>query len=103
MEFEVYRQAWARRWAEEGLRDAECGAHAAALLPALVSLLVDQFQATGVVLIGSLARDDFRSDSDIDLVVAGIPAALLLKRERHSTAARLDRSISLPGSPRPTR
>ncbi len=38
-------------------------------------LLVDSFGARRVVLIGSLARGDFRDHSDIDLVVTGIAAA----------------------------
>lgn len=69
---EMLKDAWSRRWAEENERARAAKDLAQAALPSLVTLLADRFGATAVVLIGSLARGEFREDSDIDLVVAGL-------------------------------
>jgi predicted nucleotidyltransferase len=84
MDLQALRGSWERRWQAEAARAAEAREEAVAVLPALVSLLVEGYGATGVLLIGSLARDlgrpfgapgAFRADSDLDLVVAGLSPA----------------------------
>lgn len=91
MEIETYRQAWAERWAEETRRSVERTQRALSLLPELVRRLVDDYQATGVALIGSLARGDHRATSDIDLVVAGVAAGAFFK-----AGAALERAADMP-------
>lgn len=41
--------------------------------------LVEKYQVSRVYLFGSLARGDFRLDSDIDLALEGLPEELFLK------------------------
>jgi len=43
-------------------------------LPKLVRILSDEYNAERVVLFGSLAREEFRINSDIDLAVSGVRA-----------------------------
>lgn len=91
MEFEAYRQAWADRWAAEARSAKERAQRALELLPMLVKILVEEYDATGVALIGSLARGDFHASSDIDLVVAGVPAASFYR-----AGAALERAAGVP-------
>ena len=68
---EIHRRRFARA-------DAEVAVHSQAALSIATRIaekLVETFCAQCVVLIGSLARGDFRDHSDIDLVVAGISAS----------------------------
>ena len=46
---------------------------------ALAKVLRDRYGARRVVLVGSLARGDFRLGSDIDLVVEGLPEDALFR------------------------
>lgn len=67
-----YRKGWEERGRrEEGQRAARTE-RARALLPELTRELVSRWGARRVVLVGSLARGELRSDSDIDLVVWGL-------------------------------
>lgn len=76
MEFETYWQAWRTRLARQRRDEEEKAGRALALARRLAQLLVERYSATRVVLVGSLARGDFRSGSDIDLAVEGVaPAA----------------------------
>ena len=43
-------------------------------LPKLVRILSDEYNAERVILFGSLAREEFRINSDIDLAVSGVCA-----------------------------
>ncbi len=91
MEIETYRQAWAERWAEETRRAQKRAQSALSLLPELVRILVDDYRATGVALIGSLARGDHHAASDIDLVVAGVAPSAFFK-----AGAALERAADMP-------
>jgi len=87
MDIEAYRQAWTARAAAEAEANARRAEAARARLPELVRVLVEDFGATGVALIGSLTRNELTRHSDIDLVAAGIPPALFFK-----AGAALDRA-----------
>lgn len=53
-------------------RDHQLADQAQYCLPTLVELLTQQFQATQIILFGSLAKGTLHQGSDIDLAVAGI-------------------------------
>ncbi len=90
MEIEDHREAWARRWAAEAAVAQAEVARRRACLPTLVAILVEDFGATAVALIGSLARGEQHGHSDIDLVVSGLAAASLWK-----AGAKLDRAAGV--------
>jgi predicted nucleotidyltransferase len=69
---EPYIEAWRARLRRSAEEDARHAAQARALLPTIVGCLAERFGATRVVLVGSLARGDFRRGSDIDLWVEGV-------------------------------
>jgi predicted nucleotidyltransferase len=71
--FEPFLEAWRERWARQRQADAEDERAARALAERLASLLCQRFGARRVILVGSLARGEFRQGSDIDLAVEGIP------------------------------
>jgi len=52
-------------------------------LPELVQLLSDEYGAERVILFGSLAREEFRINSDIDLAVSGMPSENYFKALGH--------------------
>ena len=52
-----------------------------ALLPKLVRVLVEEYGALRVTLIGSLARGTFDQGSDIDLVVEGVALRTLFEAQ----------------------
>ena len=52
-------------------------------LPKLVRILSDNYGAERVILFGSLAREEFRINSDIDLAVSGMPAENYFKALGH--------------------
>lgn len=72
-EFEPYIRIWRERWARQQQADAEAARGARELAERLARHLCERYGARRVVLLGSLARDEFRSGSDIDLAAAGIP------------------------------
>ena len=55
-----------------------------------ISLLCAQYQIKRLALFGSVLRDNFRSDSDIDIIVEFLPG----KRVGMLTMARIEREIS---------
>lgn len=78
MDIEEYRRGWLARAAEEGRRAEQLEGRLRAALPALTRILVTDFGADAVALIGSVARGETRVDSDLDLVVRGVPGERLL-------------------------
>ncbi len=76
MDLAALKESWNRRWDSEAARDEDAKKEALAILPQLVACLIEGFGARAVVLVGSLSRGDFRADSDIDLVVAGLDPAI---------------------------
>ena len=52
-------------------------------LPKLVRILSANYGAERVILFGSLAREEFRINSDIDLAVSGMPAENYFKALGH--------------------
>lgn len=85
------RESLRRAYAREAPRRRAATERARAALPALVEVLVREFDVRRVVLVGSLPRGLFDEGSDIDLVVAGLP-------ESHYLAAydRLNESSPIP-------
>jgi predicted nucleotidyltransferase len=77
MDLGLYKDGWAARRLAEREADERARLAARAELPRLVEVLVRDFGVDRVVLIGSLARGDFRADSDIDLVARGLRGAAL--------------------------
>jgi len=69
-------QSYIHGWRERALRSEETRKqrmHAAQKSAALCAqTLIDEFNATRVFLIGSLAEGGFRLNSDIDLIVEGL-------------------------------
>jgi predicted nucleotidyltransferase len=67
-----YIDAWRARWAAAAEADRTAERAAWDTARALAAILRDRFGATRVILIGSLAEGRFRTDSDLDLAVAGV-------------------------------
>lgn len=78
-EFEPYIRAWRERWTEQRQADAEAARSARVLAERLARRLRAEFGARRVVLLGSLARGEFRIGSDIDLAAEGIPSGDLFR------------------------
>jgi predicted nucleotidyltransferase len=91
MDLETFREGWAARRQAEREADERARREARAELPRLVDVLVRDFGADRVVLIGSLARGDFRAGSDIDLVARGLHGATLF-----TAGAALERASRRP-------
>jgi hypothetical protein len=56
-----------------------------------ISIFCCQYQIKRLALFGSVLRDNFRSDSDIDIIVEFLPG----KRVSMLTMARIERELSL--------
>jgi predicted nucleotidyltransferase len=88
---------------ERALRDdrARWTKEARSRLPDLVRILHQEFNARRIILFGSLARDDVREDSDIDLAVDGLaPRDYWRALDRLiSTAGRAVDLVPLEGAP----
>jgi uncharacterized protein len=69
----LYVDRWKHRIALQQNQNRALADQAKQKLPQIVHLLTAQFQATQIILFGSLAKGTFRQGSDIDLAVAGIP------------------------------
>ncbi len=93
-DFESFRAAWHRRWREERRADEEGAARALAIARRLASVLYERYGATRVILLGSLARGEFRSGSDIDLAAEGIASSEFFRAgaelERAAEGLRVD-------------
>jgi predicted nucleotidyltransferase len=66
---------WRQRQAEQRTEQQCLTQQAWEEVDRIAKLLQQQFGATQVIVFGSLVKDTFHSDSDIDLAVAGISAA----------------------------
>ena len=78
-DYAPYVEGWKQRIAAEKetlRRKAAQARHAAA---AAADLLVDKYRVRRLVLFGSLARGEFREESDIDLAVEGLGKGEYLK------------------------
>jgi predicted nucleotidyltransferase len=74
-EFEPYVRAWRKRFEEQRRADAEAARRAREVAERLARMLHAKYGVARVILVGSLARGEFRVGSDIDLVAEGIPDA----------------------------
>jgi predicted nucleotidyltransferase len=72
-EFEPYVRAWRKRFEEQRRADADAAGGARQVAQRLARRLHEKYGAVRVVLVGSLARGEFRVGSDIDLAAEGIP------------------------------
>lgn len=72
---EEHRAAWRRHAERAQKRNDAAAVRARAALPAIVQLLREKYSATRIILFGSLARNRFTTESDIDLAAEGIPPA----------------------------
>lgn len=72
-EFEPYLRAWRERWRRQREADEKAALEAREIADRLAHHLRDVYGVRRVVLVGSLARGDFRVGSDIDLAAEGIP------------------------------
>jgi predicted nucleotidyltransferase len=70
-----YKEAWRRRAQEQEKSRKKLSDKALSQARVLAGLLKNTYQCEAVYLIGSLARREFREDSDIDLVVKGLKAS----------------------------
>lgn len=74
--FEPFLQAWRERWRRQDAEAAVRATEALRTAERLAQSLIERHGARRVWLTGSLARgSEFRVDSDIDLVVEGVPDA----------------------------
>ena len=68
-----YRRYWQDQNRRQQELRSQLAAEARSQAEQIAALLVERFQATQVILFGSLTRQRFTEVSDIDLAVAGIP------------------------------
>jgi uncharacterized protein len=94
VQFEQYRKAWRERADRQQLQEQGAAEQALVLAQALAGRLVAHYGATRVLLVGSLARGEFKLGSDIDLAVEGLsPAGFFTagaELERMATSVRVD-------------
>jgi predicted nucleotidyltransferase len=74
-EFEPYVRGWRERWRRQREADAKVAQRARKIADRLARHLRDVYGVRRVVLVGSLARGEFRAGSDIDIAAEGIPDA----------------------------
>jgi predicted nucleotidyltransferase len=74
-----YARAWRERWAQEAKAARAASDLAHRVARTLATRLREEYGVERVLLVGSLARGEFRCDSDIDLAVTGLPAADLFR------------------------
>jgi predicted nucleotidyltransferase len=72
-QWEPYIRGWRERWEEQKRADAAAALRAREIAERLARHLHDEYGVRRVVLVGSLARGEFRVGSDIDLAALGIP------------------------------
>ena len=71
----MYIAHWKDRLAIQQRQNQALTAQARQKLPQLLQHLVKHYQATHIILFGSLAKGTFHEGSDIDIAVAGISSA----------------------------
>ena len=71
-ELDSYIAGWRERWREQQRTDARAARRARRIAERLARLLRDRYGARRVILVGSLARGEFGSGSDIDFAAEGI-------------------------------
>jgi uncharacterized protein len=70
-----YIDYWRDRRAAQKRQHEQLAQQARQEVGRIVELLVEQYQVQRIILFGSLARDRFVAESDIDLAVEGLPSA----------------------------
>ncbi|ERT04479.1 nucleotidyltransferase domain protein [Lyngbya aestuarii BL J] len=65
-------QYWRKRQAKQKAQNQRMVQQARSQLVDIVNVLVEKFQVTKVIVFGSLVKDKFTAESDIDLAVEGI-------------------------------
>jgi len=73
VDFESYWAAHRRRFQRQREVDGAASQRARRVAESLAQVLAERYGATRVLLVGSLARGDFGSGSDIDLAAEGVP------------------------------
>ena len=89
VELSSYAAGWLARDSARAQEEAAWRARIEARLPQVVRLLAEDFGATRVLLFGSLARGTARPESDVDLLVDGLPLERLIE-----ATARVDRLLA---------
>jgi len=79
LDLTAYVAGWRARGAARAHAESERRMRLQAALPVAVQRLVRDFGVTRVVLFGSLARNEAGLDSDVDLLVEGLPAERLFE------------------------
>jgi predicted nucleotidyltransferase len=74
-----YARAWRERWAQEAEAARAAAEHAHKVARSLAARLREEYGVERVLLVGSLARGEFRPASDIDLTVTGLAPADLFR------------------------
>lgn len=65
-------QYWRERQAKQKAQNQRMVMQARSQLVDIVNVLVDKFKVTKVIVFGSLVKDKFTAESDIDIAVEGI-------------------------------
>lgn len=65
-------QYWRERRAKQKAQNQRMVLQARSQLVDIVNILVEKFQVTKVIVFGSLVKDKFTAESDIDIAVEGI-------------------------------
>lgn len=73
IDLQEYSKAWRCRGEQQERKRQELSAKALIQAKLLSQMLKETYNCETVYLIGSLARQEFQLDSDIDLVVKGLP------------------------------
>lgn len=74
MKWDPYLAAWQERSERQRASNRAASVRALKTARELARTLAQRYGATRIVLVGSLARGEFGSGSDIDLAVEGVPA-----------------------------
>jgi predicted nucleotidyltransferase len=74
-----YAAGWLARERAKREDEAEWRARIEARLPEVVRMLVEDFGATRILLFGSVARGAARPESDVDLLVEGLPMERIIE------------------------
>jgi uncharacterized protein len=69
-----YIDYWQRCQVQQKFQNQQLVKQARESLPEIIKILVEEFNATKIILFGSLVKGRFSPESDIDLAVEGIPS-----------------------------